>query len=68
MGTGVAVSFHICDDVSMRVWMWVDGWVCTKRENSRVDATKGKIRVKKRIKYYKRVFLAVSWTKDSDST
>lgn len=42
----------------------VDGWVCTKRENSRVDATKGKIRVKKKIRYYKRVFLAVSWTKD----
>lgn len=42
----------------------VDGWVCTKRENSRVDATKGKIRVKKEIRYYERVFLAVSWTKD----
>ena len=41
---------------------WVGGWVCTKRENSRVDVTKGKIRVKKRIRYYKRVFLAVSWT------
>lgn len=42
----------------------VCGYTETKRENSRVGETKGKIRVKKRIKYHKRVLLAVSWTKD----
>lgn len=62
---------ELCKYMNVCVWGGVGcGCVCVRvqRENSRVGETKGKIRLKKRIKYHKRVFLAVSWTKDSDST